>query len=112
MKPSTVKTIDDLLKDSGLFSFVKRTTKPHECFDFSNEIILITGAAGTIGSELTKQLISSKYQKLILIDFAESPLYSLIKDLEFENTTNIVFKLLDITDKAALESIFSFIVVR
>ncbi|QQY81399.1 SDR family NAD(P)-dependent oxidoreductase [Tamlana sp. s12] len=107
MNSSTAKIIDDLLSDSGLFSFMKTAVNRNEYFDFSRDIILITGAAGTIGSELTKQLVAGKYQKIILVDFAESPLYNLIKDLEFENTTDIVFKLLDITDKSAIESLFS-----
>lgn len=107
MHTSTAKIIDDLLSDSGLFPFMKPAPKANECFDFSNDIILITGAAGTIGSELATQLISSKFKTLILIDFAESPLYNLIKTLEFENTTNVVFKLLDITDEVAINHIFS-----
>ena len=46
-------------------------------FNFSEETILITGAAGTIGSGLTKRLLNHPFKSLVLIDNAESPLYFL-----------------------------------
>ncbi|MBU2951146.1 polysaccharide biosynthesis protein [Tamlana agarivorans] len=107
MNLPTSNIIDELLSESGLFPFIKTTPKEISIFNFSEETILITGAAGTIGTELTKQLVKSTFKKLILIDFAESPLYNLMKDLEFENTSNVVFKLLDITDEIALKNIFT-----
>jgi FlaA1/EpsC-like NDP-sugar epimerase len=54
-----------------------------------NKIILITGAAGSIGSEIVRQLTKYKPHKLILYDQAESPLYSL--ELELLET----FKFID-----------------
>lgn len=42
-----------------------------------NKIIMITGAAGSIGSEIVRQLLKFKPQKLILLDQAESALYDL-----------------------------------
>ncbi|KAB1071290.1 NAD-dependent epimerase/dehydratase family protein [Tamlana haliotis] len=107
MEISTSKIIDELLSDSGLFSFIKKDKIKEEIFNFSEETILVTGAAGTIGSELTKKLVKGTFKKLILIDFAESPLYNLIKDLEFENTNNLVYQLLDITDELALKNTFN-----
>lgn len=47
-----------------------------------NKVILITGAAGSIGSEITRQLINFKPQKLILLDQAETPLYELEQELK------------------------------
>jgi FlaA1/EpsC-like NDP-sugar epimerase len=47
----------------------------------TNKTILITGAAGSIGSEITRQLTRYKPAKLILFDQAESPLYSLELEL-------------------------------
>ena len=41
------------------------------------KIILITGAAGSIGSELSKQIASFSPAKLILVDQAETPMHSL-----------------------------------
>lgn len=46
-----------------------------------DKIILITGAAGSIGSELARQCLQFKPKKLYLLDQAESPLHEL--ELEF-----------------------------
>lgn len=43
--------------------------------------VLITGAAGSIGSEIVHQVISFKPQKIVLLDNAESPLYDLEQEL-------------------------------
>ncbi|WP_282123422.1 polysaccharide biosynthesis protein [Algibacter mikhailovii] len=106
MNNTTASHIDYLINNCGVFSS-KLDQKNHiNDLDFSNESILITGAAGTIGSGLTKQLIHCKFKKLILLDIAESPMYALIKDLEFHNTRNIEYIILNITDHKALEYLF------
>lgn len=46
----------------------------------SNKVILVTGAAGSIGSEIVRQLIRFNPKKIIMLDQAESPLY----DMEME----------------------------
>ena len=43
--------------------------------------ILVTGAAGSIGSEISRQLSYYSVNKLILIDHAESPLYDIEQEL-------------------------------
>ncbi len=48
----------------------------------TNKVVLVTGAAGSIGSEICRQLLHYKPKKLILIDQAESGLYELVNDLE------------------------------
>ena len=106
MNKSTSNHIDQLLIDSGLFPTKKAQQRLLNNFDFSNEIILITGAAGSIGSELSKQLLACSYKKLILVDVTESPLYNLMKDLEFEDTSKINFRLLNITEEQSLRHLF------
>jgi FlaA1/EpsC-like NDP-sugar epimerase len=44
--------------------------------------ILITGAGGSIGSELARQVHSLRPARLILVDRAESPLYTILRELE------------------------------
>ena len=43
----------------------------------TNKVILITGAAGSIGSEIVKQVASFEPKKLVLIDQAETPLHDI-----------------------------------
>ena len=74
--------------------------------DFSNETILITGAAGTIGSGLSKLLLKSKFKALILIDNAETPLYYLQKELERYPLSNVYIVLADIRDELSIKDIF------
>jgi len=50
------------------------------------KVVLITGAAGSIGSELARQCLRFNPQKLYLLDQAESPLHEL--DLEFSDRTD------------------------
>lgn len=59
--------------------------------ELEKKIILITGAAGSIGSELSRQCAHYRPQYLILLDIAETPLYELeieikekFPDLKFE----------------------------
>ena len=50
--------------------------------EFRGKVVLVTGAAGSIGSELCRQLVPMGIQKLIMFDSAETPLHNV--RLEFE----------------------------
>ena len=106
MTKATHDHIRELIEDSGLIRSHKAEEKTFQKLDFINETILITGAAGSIGSELAKHLLVCKFKKLILIDIAESPLYNLIKDFENEDLSRITFLLLNITDEEAINYLF------
>lgn len=70
--------------------------------------ILITGAAGSIGSEIVRQLTAFKTGRLILVDQAETPVYFLESELK-EKYPDCDCKILvgDITRKEKMEFIFS-----
>ncbi|WP_445738542.1 SDR family NAD(P)-dependent oxidoreductase [Mariniflexile sp.] len=106
MNQTTYNNIKLLIEDSGLFHPNGKTKKTFQNFDFANETILITGAAGSIGSELDKHLLACNYKKLILVDIAESPLYNLIKEFENEDSNKIECLLLNITEKDSVEYLF------
>ena len=75
---------------------------------FINKRVCVTGAAGSIGSELCRQLLKYSPECLILVDQAESPLY----DLEFElkqtkKVSSIHAFIADITNEGRIKSIFN-----
>ena len=49
---------------------------------FAGKIVMVTGAAGSIGSELCRQLASFHVEKIILYDNAETPMHNLRLELE------------------------------
>ena len=72
----------------------------------SGKRILITGAAGSIGSEITRQLSEYDYEQLILIDQAESPLYDLQQELIQNNKHHIISLVAGIQDRNKMDEIF------
>jgi FlaA1/EpsC-like NDP-sugar epimerase len=75
-----------------------------------NKVILITGAAGSIGSELARQIIGYNPKKLMLLDQAESPLYDLELELaELPIKTNFETVVADVGNKERMEKIFSYL---
>ena len=69
--------------------------------------ILVTGAAGSIGSEIVRQLIPYAPELIILCDQAETPLHSLeLELLENDTRVNCVSFLADITNKSRMQSMF------
>ena len=72
----------------------------------TDKVILITGAAGSIGSEIVRQLAIYKVKQLILIDQAESALYDLQQELHQKGFQNFVAIVSDIRDKFKIERIF------
>ena len=72
-----------------------------------NKTILITGAAGSIGSEIVRQVIPYKPKKLILVDQAESPLYEIEMELkEHPYKPNYKAYIGDICNPGRIEAIF------
>lgn len=76
--------------------------------EFVNESILVTGAAGSIGSEIVRQLLMYGPKTLILLDQAESSLYEIENEVLKLNKFRIrvITVLADIRNNDALEKIF------
>ena len=86
-------TIDDLLNRNVIL-----IENPVLKKDLKNKIILVTGAAGSIGSEICRQIAKQEYQHLILVDQAESALYDLQQEfihLKIKKFTAVVANLRD-----------------
>ena len=75
--------------------------------DIRGKRILITGAAGSIGSELVRQVLQYNPETLVLVDQAESPLYEMERELKLHTgVTKIALYLADITNKERMTAIF------
>lgn len=74
--------------------------------DVNNKIILVTGAAGSIGSEISRQLANYKHKYLVLIDQAESALYDLQQELIQKGKQNFICIVADVRDKKRMSQIF------
>ncbi len=56
--------------------------------EICDKVVLVTGAAGSIGSEICRQAMLYQPKQLIMLDQAESPLY----DFQFEMNNTVQFK--------------------
>ncbi|MDD3771044.1 MAG: nucleoside-diphosphate sugar epimerase/dehydratase [Weeksellaceae bacterium] len=76
--------------------------------EFEDKVILVTGAAGSIGSEIARQLMTFPIQKLILLDQAESAMYELQQMTKQQAKDSCEFIVGDIRDVKRIEEVFKF----
>ena len=75
--------------------------------------ILVTGAGGSIGSQIVREIFKFKPSQLVLVDVNENALYMLERDLDFEKShskeyedINYISEIVSIREKAALAEVF------
>ena len=72
-----------------------------------DNVIMITGAGGSIGSELCRQIANSKPKQMILIDIYENNLYDIELELKAKyEDIEIIPKVASVRDKKRIETIF------
>jgi len=70
--------------------------------------VLVTGAAGSIGSEIVRQLIKFNPQLIILNDIAESPLHEMQLELQDNSlTNNFIAYIGDVKNVSRMENMFT-----
>ncbi len=77
--------------------------------ELSDKVILITGAAGSIGSEMVRQVIQFRPAKVVLVDISESPLYDLELELKETLAGNIIESVIaDIRNADRMRRVFDY----
>lgn len=99
--------IDDLL---GRDPVTPNQELLHACI--ANKVVMVTGAGGSIGSELCRQILRQKPTHLILLELNEFSLYKIEQELQkslqaFQGTTELITLLGSVQNQARLESIMS-----
>jgi len=75
--PLTQVSVEDLLERPEIkINLTEISTS------LKNKVVMVTGAAGSIGSELCRQLCSFGIDKMVLFDYAETPLHNIRLELE------------------------------
>lgn len=74
--------------------------------EFNGKVVLITGAAGSIGSEICRQLANFNCKHLILVDQAESDLYNLQQYFNYTKHQNVTCIVADVRNEKRMDSIF------
>ena len=103
LKASQIKQvqIEDLLNRAPI-SFTNKRIQT----EFRNKTILVTGGAGSIGSEIVRQICRYKYKSLVILDQAESALYDLQQELKQNGHVNFVPVVGDVRDKNKCNILF------
>ena len=95
-------TIEDLLN--------RRQVQPNSELlskNINSKVVMVTGAGGSIGSEISRQIIKFKPKKLILIELSEFSLYKISEDLKNINKkVKIIPLLLNIQNQSKIEQVF------
>lgn len=94
--------IDDLLGRDRI-----QLDNPVLAEELKGKVIIITGAAGSIGSEIARQIARKDFAKLILVDQAESALYDVQQSLLSDNFDRIEFVIANVRDYERMHFLFN-----
>lgn len=70
------------------------------------KVVMVTGAGGSIGSELCRQVLRFGPSKLLMVERAETPLFFIHRELRAEHEDQVVECIADITDRERMDELF------
>jgi FlaA1/EpsC-like NDP-sugar epimerase len=108
-------TISDLKEVQIEDLLAREITRPNELLlnkNTRNQVVLVTGAGGSIGSELCRQILKRNPSKLVLVEMSEVALYQIETELtEYLARSNsnsvIVSRLCNVRDASSIDFIIS-----
>ncbi len=97
--------IEDLLQRDAIV-----LNNPKVFTEIKGKVIMVTGGAGSIGSELVRQLINYEPEKILVVDNAETPIFELRQAMltTIEDASVVLqFIIADVTDYQRMNNIFN-----
>ena len=95
-------SIEDLLNREQVQPNLELLTK-----NITSKVVMVTGAGGSIGSEISLQIIKLKPKKILLIEFSEFALYKIIENLKsIDKSIKIIPLLINIQNQPKIEQLF------
>jgi FlaA1/EpsC-like NDP-sugar epimerase len=75
--------------------------------NITSKVVLVTGAGGSIGSELSRQIVKQKPRKLLLLELSEVALYNIYEELKIANENlKIIPLLVNVQDQTKVNEVF------
>ena len=104
--------VSDLKEVSIQDLLMRDTVKPNKELlsqNITDKVVLVTGAGGSIGSELSRQVVYLKPKVLILYEMSELALYIIEKELSSINTHSVdIYPILgSVNNRSRLNSVFN-----
>ena len=94
--------VDDILDRDQILPNTELLSK-----NITSKVVLVTGAGGSIGSELSRQIVKLNPQKLLLLELNEFALYKIYEDLKIANKNlKIIPLLVNVQDQIKVNEIF------
>ena len=95
-------TVEDLLNREQVQPNLELLSK-----NISSKVVMVTGAGGSIGSEISRQIIKLKPKKLILIELNEFALYKINEELKNINQNiKIIPLLINVQNLSRIDEVF------
>lgn len=106
------KEISQKIKNIQIEDLLERKPIVLDSFSISKQLkdktVLITGAAGSIGSEIVRQVLTFNPKVILMLDQAETPLHQLTLETQALATDTLIYSVVaDVRSKKAMEAVFS-----
>ena len=97
--------VDDLLGREQVQPNIDLLSK-----NIESKVVIVTGAGGSIGSEISRQILKLKPKKLLLLEFNEFALYKIFEELKnFNKNVKIIPLLINIQNSSKIkEALYAF----
>ena len=104
---NTVKSLKKYTIEELMFRETISIDNPSVIKTFSNKTVLVTGGAGSIGSEIVNQIAKLNPDRIVVLDQAETPLNSIQLSISAA-FPNIIceYELVDVTNTKEIQSVF------